>query len=903
MKKFILSCCLSLFAGSGAFAQTGTVTTVAGCNMCILTPADGAVATMAEFYESAGIALDASRNVYIVDRGVHKLRRILSSTNLVYTVAGDGVAGFAGDGMTASATGVRLNNPNGLCIDAGNNIYIADEGNGRVRKIDATTGIINTIAGGGASIADGVPATSASLTPRCVYVDAAGNIYTSGNNQLRKINGTTGIITTVAGNGTVADAGDGGPATAAGIQGPVEHITMDAVGNIYFVSAARNSVRKINVSTGIITTVIGGSTCPAGSVFSCGVDVAGNVIVMDRANYVIRQWDAATNVTYTIAGGGSSVAEYTPALSAYVHGYRMYMDYAAGNIYFTDSSHWIRKMSYSPSSYATFGRDSFVTSINKLCSGPVLSVNTANYTTAMNLKTWFGDGTTDVTSVSPNCSGMGGIAVISHVYANSGTYTIKQVLYNGTIPLDSMHRTYQHSLCNELYVKNYYEANTNCIKESTDNLISKPAIFQVDSNGIAVDTISATSGFYYKAYGNTGDVYSFKPIIIGSGLNVICPVSGILYDTLKPRVYNLDTNYLGFSCSSGTLFDLSIDPVIPVTGINDQWGHIYVSNVFCDGAITNSVTLTFSPKYKFTGNARPPASSYTSNSITWNSFTASAVAAKPVDLYYVVWRNTIGGPMAGDTVQTHVTVTPISGDSNPGDNTAIVIDTVKASCDPNAISVVPGNGCIYSGNKLTYTVKFENTGNDTAFNIYVLDTISDNLNLETMRIIMASHPMDVALIHSGGYNILKFDFPDINLLDSSHHGLCDGAFMYNINLKNGLADGTQIPNRVGIYFDYNPVVLTNTVVNTIGCPTGIEEVAATKTAEIYPNPAAGLLTIQTGSSNYQSYTITNTLGQTVSKGVLGNSLTNVSVAALSSGMYYITLSGNDGNTVLKFVKN
>jgi uncharacterized repeat protein (TIGR01451 family) len=905
MKKTILlvaAFAITLFTNVPTHAQTGTVSTVAGCNMCILTPVDGVTATLAEFFESAGIALDASRNVYIADKGVHKVRRILASSNLVYTVAGDGTAGFAGDGMVASATGVQLNKPNGIFIDGSNNLFIADEGNGRVRKVDAVTGIINTIAGGGVSTADGVPATTASLTPRCVYVDGAGNIYTSGGNKLKKIDGTTGIITSIAGNGIAADAGDGGPATAASIAGPIKHITMDAAGNIYIVSDSAKSLRRIDAITGIITTIIGSGYCPAGSISSCGIDVAGNVIIIDRRNKLMRRWDPSKNITHTIGGGGSAVAEYAPALTAYMNGYSMWMDNSGGNIYITDSSHWIRKMSYSHLLYVGYKYDSFSTTINKLCSGPKLTVNTFSYSAGLTIKTWFGDGQTNTAAISSDCSGKYGVAEITHVYANSGTYTIKQVMYSGATAIDSMHRTYQHTLCNGVYLKNYYDVNNNCTKDAADGNISLPILVEIDSNGIKLDTMSFTSGFYYTAYGNTGDVYSFKPVSMPAGLMATCPSSGIIYDTLKPLVYN-DTNFIGYTCSPGTPFDLSIRPVIPVTGIRDQWGNIYVSNLYCNGGSTTaSVTLYFSPKYKFTGDAHPAASSSTSNSITWNSIVVSANDPRPVNLYYAIWRNLPGGPLAGDTVQTHVSISPVSGDANPTDNAIVVIDTVRASCDPNAISVVPNNGCLYSGNKLTYTIQFENTGNDTAFNIYVLDTMSDNLNLETMRVIMASHSMDVSLIHSGGYNILKFDFPDIDLLDSSHHGLCNGAFVYSIDAKNSLPDGTQIPNRVGIYFDYNPVVLTNTVVNTIGCPTGVPEIAGKNNVALFPNPATNTLTIKMDDGAYSSCTISNTLGQSVMQQQLNSTQTNIAISSLPPGMYYVTLYGEHENKVLKFVK-
>ena len=120
---------------------------------------------------------------------------------------------------------------------------------------------------------------------------------------------------------------------------------------------------------------------------------------------------------------------------------------------------------------------------------------------------------------------------------------------------------------------------------------------------------------------------------------------------------------------------------------------------------------------------------------------------------------------------------------------------------------------------LQYTVHFENMGNDTAQNIYVLDTLSDYLDVKSLKILMSTHYMDVATYKiPGGHNVVKFDFPNIKLLDSSHHGLCDGAVIYTINSKGTIPMGESIKARAGIYFDINEVVMTNTSEKLKGCP-------------------------------------------------------------------------------------
>jgi uncharacterized repeat protein (TIGR01451 family) len=172
---------------------------------------------------------------------------------------------------------------------------------------------------------------------------------------------------------------------------------------------------------------------------------------------------------------------------------------------------------------------------------------------------------------------------------------------------------------------------------------------------------------------------------------------------------------------------------------------------------------------------------------------------------------------------------------------------ITSSFDPNYISVKP-DGCITSAvTNLEYGIGFENTGNDTAHNIYILDTLSPYLDVNTLQVVAASANMNVMKLKNGTQNIIKFDFPHIMLPDSSHTGYANGVIFFTINTKAGIASGSNIPNEAGIYFDDNPVVLTNTALNTVNCPI-TTQVAATgnkiKTA-IYPNPATFELTITT----------------------------------------------------------
>jgi hypothetical protein len=362
----------------------------------------------------------------------------------------------------------------------------------------------------------------------------------------------------------------------------------------------------------------------------------------------------------------------------------------------------------------------------------------------------------------------------------------------------------------------YVDANSNCTFDSGDNYLFQPVKIEIDSNGIPVDSISTTCGFNYKASGPAGTVYSFRNISSSGMLNISCPLSGILYDTVSSMVNNNVTKYIGFNCISGTVFDLAEHAAIPVTGRYDQWGNISVSNRFCHP--TNAtVSLHFSPKYHYTGGASPAPSSISGNTISWNLTGLSATASFPTNIYYVLWYDPATGILSpGDTVYSSITITATSGsDWDTSNNTEVIIDTVRSSCDPNEMTVVPG-GYVLPCTQLQYTINFENTGNAPAGNIYVMDTLSDNLDPHSLNILSASAPMNNTIIRDGIYTIAKFDFPGINLPDSSFHDQCNGVLVFNIRTKPGLTDGTNIANHAGIFFDDNPVVMTNSVENIIG---------------------------------------------------------------------------------------
>jgi hypothetical protein len=234
-------------------ANTGELRTIAGTGFSYTHGGDGGLATAASFAtEPGGISFDAAGNLLIAGTWGNNVRRIDAATGIITTIAGTGTSGFAGDG--GFATAAQFNNVKDVVADAAGNVYVADASNYRIRRISAN-GIVSTIAGNGSSTysGDGIPATSAGIGyPEEINLDASGNVLFASGSRLRRVDAVTGIITTIAGNGSGTNTGNGGPAAAAGI-GYTFTFQLDGAGNIFLV--AGGGVRRIDAATGIITSI------------------------------------------------------------------------------------------------------------------------------------------------------------------------------------------------------------------------------------------------------------------------------------------------------------------------------------------------------------------------------------------------------------------------------------------------------------------------------------------------------------------------------------------------------------------------------------------------------------------------------------------------------------------------
>ena len=294
--------------------SSGIITTVAGTGDGGY-GGDGGLATSAMLNNPSEVAVDGSGNLYISDTRNLRIRKV-DSMGTITTIAGTGTSGYSGDG--GLATSAMLNNPSGVAVDSSGNLYIADFQNLRIRKVN-TSGTITTVAGIGRSgySGDGGLATSAMLNnPSGVAVDGSGNLYIadSGNLRIRKVD-TMGTITTVAGTGVRGYSGDGGLGTSAMLNDP-SVVAVDGSGDLYIADRLNHRIRKVD-NSGNIATVAGigrsghsGDGGPATAArldypSGVAVDGSGDLYIADRFNHRIRKVDNSGNIA-TVAGIGRS---------------------------------------------------------------------------------------------------------------------------------------------------------------------------------------------------------------------------------------------------------------------------------------------------------------------------------------------------------------------------------------------------------------------------------------------------------------------------------------------------------------------------------------------------------------------------------------------------------------------
>ena len=331
--------------------ESGIITTVVGTGERGY-EGDGGPATAALLSEPFMCAFDTAGNMYLAEATNHCIRRVNRDSGVIVTIAGTGEQGYSGDG--GPATQATFNQPYSLQVDSNGDVYVVDRLNYVIRKIEAATGLITTVAGTGEAGygGDGGPASEAQFRePNDCFLDGRGGLLITDiqDQRVRRLDLASGVITTFAGNGVKERIGDGLPALEASILG-ARAVCMDGAGNTYIAEREGNGIRMVD-ARGIMQTLAGtgefgydGDGGPAreatwGAPKAIRCDPAGNLLVVDTENHAIRRIDAATGIVTTIAGGHlGGEGDGEEATSAGMDRPLGLDQDAAGNIYIADSN-------------------------------------------------------------------------------------------------------------------------------------------------------------------------------------------------------------------------------------------------------------------------------------------------------------------------------------------------------------------------------------------------------------------------------------------------------------------------------------------------------------------------------------------------------------------------------------
>lgn len=488
----------------------------------------------------------------------------------------------------------------------------------------------------------------------------------------------------------------------------------------------------------------------------------------------------------------------------------------------------------------------------------------------------------------------------NHLYSASGIYNLTAMAHNlnsGIYTYSQRFLTYYMGVdCGQVSGRVFNDCDLNCIMNGNEKKFSNiKVIIQGLNNSVFDSTYTNNSGFYSFNM-QVGNTYSIK--LEASDdliLNYVCQPTGTYDGTIMG---NNDIANLGVKVD--TVYDL----IANTGGAFARPGSIVqialrTTNVSCDpiGGAYSDLQIN-SPLLTFVSSPSSIPTSSTSNSANWSGYTLNANGTK------IIWVEMMVDSTAqlGDTLCFTYTVGPDT--NNIANNQKEMCLIVRNSFDPNEKEVMPvGSGVegyVPENTEFTYTIHFQNVGNASANTVTITDSIDNNLDISTLKVINSSHEYytqfsDVAV---------KFIYNQINLVDSGTNLLeSNGSITYKIKAKPNLGSGIEIKNKAYIKFDNNPSIVTNTTLNTTELITSINANSVEKNVQVYPNPSEGMVKI-VANNVIQSCRILDFTGRVALEKQAQQSKTmDLDLSSLKAGIYFIqTLNQDKVTSQTKWIK-
>ncbi|MEO8146265.1 MAG: T9SS type A sorting domain-containing protein [Bacteroidia bacterium] len=488
----------------------------------------------------------------------------------------------------------------------------------------------------------------------------------------------------------------------------------------------------------------------------------------------------------------------------------------------------------------------------------------------------FGDGTDTNFYAPPDTLNFYTNIGILHYYALNGSYPIFQsitdLLGNASNYIDTL--VVDSSICGNITGKVYWDKNANCIYDTGDLPVTYAPLFFTTNNGSGGSLFTDINGDYIL-HENSPLPYHLSLLSTPFISSMICPASNPIIISSLPS-YNND---FAVACTPG--FDNYVDGYL--------WGMRLISPVRISAMSRNDycqvdsgylkVVLDNKLNFNF---AYPTGYTLNGDTVTWSNVM--------FDTYRYHYINSSKKPtvVLGDTICITYIAETLPGDLNPSNNIVTICREVNNSIDPNYKEVNPPS-TIDTNATLDYTIHFQNTGNDTAYQVIITDTLDANLDVSSLRINGGSHNFSTNVYPN---NLLVFTFNNIMLPDSGANQLASNGFVsYSIKLKPATAVGTHIYNNSMIFFDSNQPVKTNTTDNLIVIPNGISESNKSNKIFVYPNPFNDFTTIAFENPNSEKYSLSiyDVTGKTVQTYSSNQNSFKISKNKLSTGLYFYSL--------------
>jgi uncharacterized repeat protein (TIGR01451 family) len=448
--------------------------------------------------------------------------------------------------------------------------------------------------------------------------------------------------------------------------------------------------------------------------------------------------------------------------------------------------------------------------------------------------------------------------------------------------------------------KVFLDDNGNCIQEIGDSVVNQIPV-SLDSGNVQLQQMLTDAGGRYSFRTGLG-TYNIKVDTSGAPFQVVCPSSFSMTSVLS--LADNSDSLLNFALQCNPGYDLaarSISPNIvfrPALIRNlylNAGDNMMISNVSCAEGVSGFVETILNGPVNYYSYLGLPPTSVNGDTITWSIADFSLVNPN-TDFNIKVYADTLAN--IGDTICITLNVYPTT-DNIPSNNSLTHCYPVVNSYDPNEKYMEPAGAVDTSTQWFTFTVFFQNTGNAPAEEIYLLDTLDNNLDATTFTYLSSSHNVITQLLPG---NILRFNYPNINLPDSTNdEPNSHGYVQYKVKRKQGLPVNTVISNTAYIYFDFNPPVVTNTVSATLTLSLGIHQAQTSLVDfEIYPNPTKGEFKIKNVKCKMERVDIYSLLGEKVYSRVLNSQLSTVN-CQLNAGIYFVKVTTENGVGVKRVV--